>query len=84
MRKIARDTFNRKYYYAARKIIHALCGSELAMQKIPGISVNLPFNHNDILPIHADTWNGVSPFELNVWIPFVDCTDSMCLYIGTG
>ena len=82
MRNIARDTlFNRKYYYAARKIIHALCGSELAMQKIPGISVNLPFNHSDILPIHADTWNGVSPFELNVWIPFVDCTDSMCLYI---
>ena len=28
-------------------------------------------------PIHADTWNGVSPFELNIWIPFVDCSDSM-------
>ena len=51
------------------------------MQKRPGISVNLPDNYADILPIHADTWNGVSPFELNVWIPFVNCTDSMCLYI---
>ena len=54
-----------------------LCGNELAMQK--GLaSINLPRNQNDILPIHADTWNGVSPFELNIWIPFVDCSDSMC------
>ena len=75
------NTFNKSYYYAAREIIHALCGNELAMQKRPGISINLPENRNDILPIHADTWNGVSPFELNIWIPFVDCSDSMCLYI---
>ena len=75
------NSFNKSYYYAAREIIQALCGNELAMQKRPGISINLPENHNDILPIHADTWNGVSPFELNIWIPFVDCSDSMCLYI---
>ena len=51
------------------------------MQKRPGLSVNLPKNQGDVLPIHADTWNGVSPFELNIWIPLVDCTNSMCLYI---
>ena len=82
MHKISEGTiFQRKYYNAAKKIIHQLCGNELAMQKRPGLSVNLPNNHNDILPIHADTWNGVSPFELNIWIPFVDCSDTMCLYI---
>ena len=75
------NDFNRNYYLAAKNIIHSLCGNELAMQKRPGISINLPNNKNDVLPIHADTWNGVSPFELNIWIPFVDCTDSMCLYI---
>ena len=74
-------TFQKDYYNAAKKIIHQLCGNELAMQKRPGLSVNLPHNHNDVLPIHADTWNGVSPFELNIWIPFVDCSNSMCLYI---
>ena len=74
-------TFNRNYYLSARHIIHSLCGNELAMQKRPGLSINLPNNINDVLPIHADTWNGVSPFELNVWIPFVDCTSTMCLYI---
>lgn len=82
MQALSKDnSFNKSYYYAASKIIHILCGNELAMQKRPGISVNLPKNHNDVLPIHADTWNGVSPFELNIWVPFVDCTDSMCLYI---
>jgi len=82
MHKISEGTnFQRNYYKAAKKIIHQLCGNELAMQKRPGLSINLPNNHNDVLPIHADTWNGVSPFELNIWIPFVDCSDSMCLYI---
>ena len=33
------------------------------------------------MPIHADTWNGVSAFDLNIWVPLVDCTKSMCLYI---
>ena len=82
MHKISEGTvFQKNYYNAAKKIIHQLCGNELAMQKRPGLSVNLPNNHNDVLPIHADTWNGVSPFELNVWIPFVDCKNSMCLYL---
>ena len=82
MQKLSEGTiFQKCYYNAAKKIIHQLCGNELAMQKRPGLSVNLPNNHNDVLPIHADTWNGVSPFELNIWIPFVDCCDSMCLYI---
>lgn len=75
------NEFNKNYYCAAKNTIHSLCGNELAMQKRPGISINLPNNYNDILPIHADTWNGVSPFELNIWIPFVDCSNSMCLYI---
>ncbi len=82
MQNIYQNTsFHRNYYYSAKNIIHSLCGNELAMQKRPGLSINLPQNQNDILPIHADTWNGVSPFELNIWMPLVNCTESMCLYI---
>lgn len=82
MNEICKTTsFNRNYYESAKKIIHTLCGNELAMQKRPGISVNFPNNAEDILPIHADTWNGVSPYELNIWIPIVDCKKTMCLYI---
>ena len=82
MKNLYQNTrFHRNYYNAAKNIIHSLCGNELAMQKRPGLSINLPQNKNDVLPIHADTWNGVSPFELNIWIPLVNCRDSMCLYI---
>ena len=82
MQRLFMDTtFHRNYFNAAKHVIHALCGNELAMQKRPGISINLPHNPNDALPIHADTWNGVSPFELNIWIPFVDCENTMSLYI---
>lgn len=82
MSKLFQGTsFLRNYYNASRKVVHMLCGNELAMQKRPGLSINLPNNFNDVLPIHADTWNGVSPFELNIWIPFVSCSGSMCLYI---
>ena len=82
MSRINQDTsFHKNYYKAAESLIHALCGNELAMQKRPGLSINLPQNHNDTLPIHADTWNGVSPFELNIWIPLVNCKNTMCLYI---
>ena len=82
MQKLFQGTsFHQNYYNSAKCIIHNLCGNELAMQKRPGLSINLPKNHNDVLPIHADTWNGVSPFELNIWIPMVDCDNTMSLYI---
>ena len=82
MQKVFSDNELLKLYYkSAMQTIHQLCGNELAIQKRPGLSINLPNNYNDILPIHADTWNGVSPFELNIWIPLVDCSGSMCLYI---
>ena len=81
MEKLNQGTeFQYNYYQAAQGIIHSLCGNELTMQKRPGLSINLPKSHNDILPIHADTWNGVSPYELNIWIPLVDCSQSMSLY----
>lgn len=73
--------FNLHYFYAAKKIIYQLCGTEFAMQKRVSLSINFPHNKNDVLPIHADTWNGVSPYELNIWVPLVNCTNSMCLYI---
>ena len=72
---------NRLYYYSAKKFIDALCCNELVMQRRISLSAQYPNNYDDILPIHADTWNGVSPYDLNVWIPLTDCYGSMCLYL---
>ena len=35
-------SFHKNYYNSAKQIIHSLCGNELAMQKRPGLSINLP------------------------------------------
>lgn len=77
----ATPEFNYHYFLASQKLIGDLCGNELAMQKRIGLSLNSPNNEGDILSVHADTWQGVSPYELNIWIPMVDCTKTMCLYI---
>ena len=74
-------SFNYLYYLSCKEIVDQLCGNELAMQKKIGFSIQFPTNVRDVLPIHADTWNGVSAFDLNIWIPLVDCTKTMCLYI---
>ena len=75
------DQFNRLYFECCREIVELLCGNELAMQKRIGMSVQLPGNVRDSLPIHADTWNGVSQYELNMLVPLVDCKKTMSLYI---
>lgn len=82
MRKLTESSEACKsYYLSAKEGIDILCGSELAMQKRISLSVQLPGNEDDILPLHADTWNGVSPYDLNIWIPLTDCRGTMCLYI---
>ena len=48
---------HREYFKAAKDIINDLW-EQLAMQKRIGLSLNLPNNSSDALPIHADTWNG--------------------------
>ena len=73
--------FSRRFYFACKSTIDLLAGNEVAMQKRIGLSVQLPNNSEDELPIHADTWNGVSPYELNILMPLVDCKGSMSLYI---
>jgi len=75
------DAFNRLYFDSCRDIVEMLCGNELAMQKRIGMSVQLPDNANDALPIHADTWNGVSEYELNILVPLVSCKKTASLYI---
>ena len=82
MGEVNRDNnINLLYYQGCQDIINSLCGSELAMQRRIGLSINFPQNDGDVLPIHADTWNGVSPYELNILIPLVDCKKTMGLYI---
>lgn len=72
---------SRSYYRNCKEIVDMLCGNEVAMQKRIGLSMQLPRNSRDELPIHSDTWNGVSPYDLNILTPLVDCEKTKGLYI---
>jgi len=70
-----------KYFRLARPYLEMLVGNELAMQLRVNLSIQLPQDNSSLLPIHADTWSGDSPFEVVVWIPLVDCYGSKSMYI---
>lgn len=73
--------FREKYYRASKKCLDIIVGNELAMQKRVNLSIQLPNDDSSLLPVHADTWSGDSPYEAVVWIPLVDCFRTKTMYI---
>ena len=84
--KIIKDINNHKklrdyYYKISRKYLEILVGNELAIQKNINLSIQLPYDKSSILPIHADTWSGNSPYEIVVWVPLVNCVKTQSMFI---
>ena len=71
----------RRLVEVARPWLNTLVGNELAIQRRPNLSVQLPGDTESTLPIHADTWSGHSPFEMVVWLPLVDCWGTKSMYV---
>lgn len=69
------------YYSLASKLLCALVGNELAMQKNFNLSVQVPDVGHDLLPIHADSWAGDSPFQVVLWVPLVDCYQTKAMWL---
>jgi len=69
------------YYRLARPALDALVGNELAMQRRLNLSVQLPGDDSSLLPVHADVWDGDSPFEVVVWLPLVDCRRTKSMFL---
>lgn len=61
------------YYGLASDALCALAGSELSMQRKFNCNIQLPGDAKSLLPVHADTWTGDSPYQLVMWLPLVDC-----------
>ena len=80
--ELSKDKDLRSHYYDIFKYYTDLIiGNELAMQKKLNLSIQMPNDKSSLLSIHADTWSGDSPFEAVCWLPMVDCTRSMCMFI---
>ena len=69
------------YYQIAKSLLHTLVGNELAMQKRFNLSVQVPNDETNLLPIHADSWAGDSPFQVVLWVPLVDCAKTSAMWI---
>ena len=69
------------YFRVALPYLETLVGNELAMQLRLNLSIQLPGDDSSLLPVHADTWSGDSPFEAVVWLPLVDCYRTKAMYI---
>ena len=77
----SKPEFRRYYYQLARQYLEVIVGNELAMQLRINLSIQFPGDKSSLLPMHADTWSGDSPYEVVVWLPLVDCHDTKSMYI---
>ncbi|EMH80508.1 hypothetical protein HIMB114_00009010 [alpha proteobacterium HIMB114] len=73
--------FKFHYFNMAREKIYELAGNELMMQKNINLSIQFPHDSSSLLPIHSDVWSGDSPYEINLWVPLVNCYKTKSMYI---
>lgn len=80
--KINKDKLLRYHYFnIAREALYILAGNELMMQKNINLSIQFPNDNSSLLPIHSDVWSGDSSYEINLWIPLVNCYNTKSMYI---
>lgn len=75
------DEIKKLLYNITKCLLNELVGNELAVQKRLNLSIQFPKDDSSLLPIHADTWSGDSPFEIVTWLPLVDCYKTKSMYL---
>ena len=77
----AQSWTRRVYFNLARSAVETLVGNELVMQRRLNLSIQLPNDDSSLLAVHADVWDGDSPFEVVAWLPLVDCHRTKSMYL---
>jgi sporadic carbohydrate cluster 2OG-Fe(II) oxygenase len=73
--------FREKYFNIAKKYLDVIVGNEVSMQLRVNLSIQLPGDTSSLLPVHADTWSGDSPYEVVAWVPLVNCFKTKTMFI---
>lgn len=74
--------FRQAYFATAQNLLETLIGNELAMQRNLGMSILLPEDDSSIIHLHSDAWGSeCSPFEVVLWVPFVDCYRTKSIFV---
>ena len=58
-----------------KKLLIDLIGPDIHVSKYPYLRIARPNKRQDNVGYHRDTFYGCSPFELSVFVPFVDLSD---------
>ncbi|OUR93631.1 hypothetical protein A9Q84_19375 [Halobacteriovorax marinus] len=61
--------------------LNALIGSEIAIQKNINVNIQIPGCDQSLIPFHSDVLCGNSPYEVVVWIPFVNVYDTKSFFV---
>ena len=75
------QTFRENFYQISKNLVDMVVGNEVVMQKNISLSIQMPKDDSSLLPVHADTWTGVSPYESVIWLPLVNCFNSKSMFI---
>jgi sporadic carbohydrate cluster 2OG-Fe(II) oxygenase len=80
-RLINKETWLKPTYYSIfKEYLETLVGNELSMQNQINLSIQMPGDKSSVLPMHADSFNGESPFEVVAWLPLVNCIKTMSMF----
>ena len=72
------------YFKIGQNSLYNIAGNELMMQNKLNLSIQFPNDTSSLLPIHSDVWQGNSPYEINLWIPLVNCYKTKSMFILKG
>jgi len=66
----ALEDWEQSYYKMGGKLLTAVFGPDLLIQRKLNLSIQMPNDVSSILGMHTDTLSGQSPFELVMWTAF--------------
>jgi len=69
-----------RYFSLARETISTLVGNELAMQNKVNMSIQQPNDESSVLPMHSDIWTGDSPFQVVLWVPLTNASETNSMF----
>ena len=76
----AMENWDKNYYKMASKLLDALFGPDLLIQRKLNLSIQMPNDKSSILGMHTDTLSGQSPFEFVMWTAFSKSYDSNSMF----
>jgi sporadic carbohydrate cluster 2OG-Fe(II) oxygenase len=76
------DSYASKLIFANfSSILQSILGTDIAIQKNIGLSIQYPDDASSLLPIHSDVISSdCSPYEFVLWIPLVNCFSTKSMF----